>query len=394
MSRSWPQVLGLGVAQTVAWASSTYLPAVLARPLAAELGFDATLVFAAYSCALLLMAALGPAVGSRIDRQGGQGVLCLSSLVLAGGLGVLGMAGGIGGMFVGWAVIGIGMALGLYDAAFATLVREHGVAARKPITGITLLGGFASTVGWPLSAWLVAQWDWRTACFAWAGINLILALPLNFLFIPSAGRLAAKATGQGSAMSEDTRVSPAVERRNFLALVVFGAATAFVTSAMAAHLPGLLLAAGLPVAVAIGAAALVGPAQVAARLGEFVAAHRFRTNPLSTARLATALHPLGGIALIVIGGPAGAAAFAVLHGAGNGMITIAKGTLPLFLFGPVGYGLLQGRLAVVQRLTQAAAPFLFALLMQSGGAFRGIALSVAMSLLGLIALIFIRSRAE
>jgi len=390
VSRSWPQVLALGVAQTVAWASSTYLPAVLARPLAAELGFDATLVFAAYSCALLLMAALGPAVGRRIDRQGGQGVLCLSSLVLAGGLGVLGMAGGSGGMFVGWAVIGIGMALGLYDAAFATLVREHGVAARKQITGITLLGGFASTVGWPLSAWLVAQWDWRTACFAWAGINLFLALPLNFLFIPSARRLAAKATGQGCAMAENTSLSPAVERRNFLALIVFGAATAFVTSAMAAHLPGLLLAAGLPVAVAIGAAALVGPAQVAARLGEFVAAHRFRTNPLSTARLATALHPLGGIALLVMGGPAGAAAFAVLHGAGNGMITIAKGTLPLFLFGPLGYGLLQGRLAVVQRLTQAAAPFLFALLLQSGGAFWGIALSVSMSLLALGALVFIQ----
>lgn len=392
MSARTPQVLALGLAQTVAWASSTYLPALLARPLAAELGFDSALVFAAFSVALLLMAALGPAVGRHIDRRGGQGVLCLSSLILAAGLGLLGMAGSLAGVFAAWALIGVGMALGLYDAAFAALVREHGLAARLPITGITLLGGFASTIGWPLTAWLVAHWDWRTACLAWAGANLLLALPLNYRFMPSALRLAAKAGGASPAGSE--QAPPVANRRNFLALLVFGAATAFVTSAMAAHLPGLLLASGLPLAVAIAAAALVGPAQVAARLAELVAAHKLRTNPLSTARLATALHPLGGLGLLLLGGPPGAVALALLHGAGNGMITIAKGTLPLFLFGPAGYGLLQGRLAVAQRLTQAAAPFLFALLLEAGGAVRGIALSFAVSLLALTALFFIRSAAE
>lgn len=396
MSARTPQVLALGLAQTVAWASSTYLPALLAQPLAAELGFDSTLVFAAFSGALLLMAALGPAVGRHIDRCGGQGVLCLSSLMLAAGLALLGMAGGPFGVFAAWGLIGVGMALGLYDAAFAALVREHGLAARLPITGITLLGGFASTIGWPLTAWLVAHWDWRTACLAWAGANLLLALPLNYRFLPSAGQLAEKVDGAGQGASQPgTGQAPLVaNRRNFLALLVFGAATAFVTSAMAAHLPGLLLASGLPLAVAIGAAALVGPAQVAARLAELLAAHKLRTNPLSTARLATALHPLGGIGLLLLGGPPGAVALALLHGAGNGMITIAKGTLPLFLFGPAGYGLLQGRLAIAQRLTQAAAPFLFALLLEAGGASWGIALSFAVSLLGLTALFFIRAARE
>ena len=166
MSARWPQVLALGIAQTVAWASSTYLAAVLAKPLAAELEINSSLVFAAFSCSLLLMALLGPLVGRYIDRHGGQRVLCLSSLILAAGLVGLGMAGGVVGLFAAWALIGIGMALGLYDAAFAALVREHGVAARAPITGITLLGGFASTIGWPLTAWLVAHWDWRTACLA------------------------------------------------------------------------------------------------------------------------------------------------------------------------------------------------------------------------------------
>jgi MFS family permease len=395
VSARWPQVLALGVAQTVAWASSTYLAAVLAKPLAAELEINSSLVFAAFSCSLLLMAVLGPLVGRYIDRHGGRRVLCLSSLLLAVGLVALGMAASVPGLFVAWALIGIGMALGLYDAAFAALVREHGVAARAPITGITLLGGFASTIGWPLTAWLVAHGDWRSACFFWAAANLLLALPLYFRFVPAARHLVGQVTGTvGGEPSDGRRYGrPKGRRRNFLALVVFGAATAFVTSAMAAHLPGLLLASGLPFAVAIGAAALVGPAQVAARLAEFAAAHKFRTNPLATARLATVLHPLGGIGLLLIGGPAGAAALALLHGAGNGMITIARGTLPLFLFGPHGYGLLQGRLAVAQRMTQAAAPFLFALLLESVGAFWGVAASFSVSLLGVAALFVIREGA-
>nr|MBL8410419.1 MFS transporter [Dechloromonas sp.] len=395
MQPSWPQVLALGVAQTVAWASSTYLPAVLAQPLARELGFSPALVFAAFSGALLLMALCAPGIGRHIDRHGGQRVLCLGSLFLAAGLGLLGIAGGLPGVVAAWALIGVGMACGLYDAAFAALVREHGVVARRPITGITLLGGFASTVGWPLTAWLIAHWDWRMACFAWAALNLLLALPLNFLFVPSAHSLAAKqASGQGTtARGDGIGARMTGGRREFVALLVFGSATAFVTSAMAAHLPALLLAVGLPVATAIGAAALVGPAQVAARLGEFFAAHRFRTDPLNTARLATALHPLGGIVMLAFGGPGGAAAFALLHGGGNGMITIAKGTLPLYLFGAVGYGALQGRLAAAQRLVQAAAPYLFALLLQTGGATLGLALSVTMSMLALGALFFLKTRA-
>ncbi|MDR2186707.1 MAG: MFS transporter [Azonexus sp.] len=388
MAARWPQVVALGVAQTIAWASSTYLPALLARPLAAELGLRPALVFAAYSVALVIMAACGPLIGRHIDRQGGQGILCLSSVTLAGGLILLGLAVGPVSLFVAWAVIGVGMALGLYDAAFTALVREHGLTARTPITGVTLLGGFASTIGWPLTAWLLAHGDWRLTCFAWAGINLFLALPLYYRFLPSSKDLAGAAppvTTEGAAVEHSRG-----DRRNILALIVFGAATAFVTSAMAAHLPGLLAIVGLPLVAAIGAAALVGPAQVAARLGEFLASRRGRLSPLLAARLATTLHPLGGACLLLAAGPAGATAFALLHGAGNGMITIAWGTLPLALFGPRGYGLLQGKLAAPQRLTQAAAPFLFALILESAGARVAIGLSVTISLLALLALLAIR----
>jgi MFS family permease len=157
-------VIALGTAQTLAWASSYYLPAILGAPMAAELGMPASWVFGAFSGALVLSALLGPAVGRAIDRRGGRDVLALSNLVLAGGLVLLAIAHGPAVMVAGWLVLGAGMAMGLYDAAFATLAGLYGRAARGPITGITLIAGFASTVGWPLSAMLDEAVGWRGAC--------------------------------------------------------------------------------------------------------------------------------------------------------------------------------------------------------------------------------------
>lgn len=384
------QVVGLGSAQLVAWASSTYLPAMVAVPMAGELGLSVSWVFAAFSCALGLMAVLGPAVGRVIDRRGGRGVLCLGSLTLAAGLLCLAAASGPRMLFAGWLLLGVGMAGALYDAAFAALVREHGLGARGAITGITLLGGFASTVGWPLSSLLVELWNWRVACLFWALANLALALPLNFRFAAAFRPVSAEPP---AVATQDAPVPVAASRRDFVLLVIFGAATAFVTSAMAAHLPLLLLSAGIGTAVAVAAAALVGPAQVVARIGEFMVDRRWQPSPLRGARLATALHPAGGLLLLgFAGAPAAAFLFAALHGAGNGLITIARGTLPLHLFGSVGYGQRQGRLAIAQRLTQALAPFVFALVVAAGGATAGLALTIALSAVALAALLAIQDR--
>lgn len=388
-SKRVAQVIAVGLGQMVAWASSTYLPAMLATPMASDHGLAPSWVFAAFSCALGIMALLGPAVGRVIDRQGGRRVLCASNLVLAAGLVVLGVSSGTGILFFGWSLLGAGMALGLYDAAFAALVRQHGLEARAPITGITLLGGFASTLGWPLTAFLVAQWDWRIACFAWAGANLLVALPLNYFFIPALPNGVTENSAEAFADSATAATANVTEhRRNFILLAIFGAATAFVTSAMAAHLPPFLAAAGVGTAAAIGAAALVGPALVLARLGEFIAARKYRFDPLWTARGATALHPVAGlIFLAVTGWPGAPMVFAALHGAGNGLITIAKGTLTLSIFGARGYGVLQGKLAVAQRVMQALAPFLFALLMAWGGAKAALSLTIVVSLIALTALL-------
>lgn len=389
------QVIAVGLGQLVAWASSIYLPAVTARPLARDLDVAVTTVFAALSCAIVLGAVAAPAVGRAIDRRGGRQVLCLSNLVLAAGLTALALCGSAATLFLAWGVIGIGMALGLYDSAFSALVRQHGAQARGAIIGVTLLGGFASSVGWPLTDYWVGAHGWRGACLLWAGLHLLLALPLNALFLPALAPSPGAADPAGHERSASPSPASASARRTLLQVAFFGAATSFVMSAMAAHLPALLLAAGVGAAAAMAASSLMGVAQVVARLGE-VAVGRYRPqHPLRMARFATALHPFAGAGLLALGfSPLLAAAFAVLHGAGNGMITIAKGALPLALFGPHGYGARQGWLAVSQRLSQAAAPFVFGIVLERGGAAAAIGLSTTVSLLALGVLMMIRAEGE
>jgi hypothetical protein len=390
------QVLALGFTQTIAWAASTYLIAILAAPIARELGLATSTVFGAFSVALVVMAVTGPAAGRAIDRFGGRGVLAISNLVLALGLVLLGTASGVVTLFAAWCVLGLGMALGLYEAAFAALVRLHGSGARSPITGITLIAGFASTVGWPVTALLAEYYGWRASCFAWAAAHIALALPINLLWIPKARTRTVETDSSHAAQESEV---PAESQRGywraFFLLALFGATTSYVTSAMAAHLPGLLLAVGTSAVAALTASALLGPAQVAARLTEFLAARRFRFHPLLTARIATACHPVAGIVLAMIGGPAFAASFfSMLHGAGNGMITIAKGTLPLAIFGPVGYGQRQGLLSVLGRGMQAIAPFTFGVVLEIYGPRLALGLSVAFSLIALGALMALRPSQE
>ena len=374
-------VLALGTAQTLAWASSYYLPAILADPIARELGISATAVFAAFSAALLLSAALSPAVGRAIDRRGGRGVLCLSNLVFAIGLVLLAAAHGPVLLVLAWLVLGAGMALGLYDSAFATLAGLYGRDARGAITGITLIAGFASTVGWPLSALLNDAVGWRGACLAWAGLHLLVGLPLNRFLVPSA-----PPPPPEDAAAPDASAEPASRRAMALLAFVF-AATWVVSTGMAAHLPRLLEAGGTSASAAIAAAALVGPAQVAARLVEFGLMRRL--HPLASARFATLLHPAGAAALALFGGPA-AVAFTMLHGAGNGMLTIAQGTLPLALFGPAGYGLRAGVLSVPARVAQAGAPLLFGLLLDRIG-LSVLAVSSGLGLASTVALLALRA---
>jgi predicted MFS family arabinose efflux permease len=382
MSGPLPIILALGTTQTLAWASSMYLPAILADPIARDLGVSPNWVFGAFSAALVLSALIGPRVGRQIDLVGGRSVLLMSNLVLAAGLVLLGFATSIPLLITAWLLLGVGMGAGLYDAAFATLGRIYGDAARRSITGITLLAGFASTVGWPLSAWGLETIGWRNTCLAWAAAHILIGLPLNWWMLPAV-------TGAKAAVATAVKPHIPIERTMIVLAFVF-AAVWTVTGAMSAHLPRLMEAAGATSTQAVFAGALMGPAQVAGRI--FEASFLSRYHPVVSTRLACITHPIGAAILALAGGGA-ASVFAVFHGSGNGILTIARGTLPLAIFGPENYGYRLGIIGAPARMAQAAAPLLFGLLIDAMGA-RVLIVSSALSLSAFLALFLLRKTAR
>jgi predicted MFS family arabinose efflux permease len=378
----------LGTAQTLSWASSYYLVAMLATPISLDLGIEAPTVFLGFSIALLVSAATGPWAGRAIDRSGGRTVLMVTNLQFALALAMLALASDAATMFAAWALMGVAIGAGLYEAAFATLVRLYGRESRNAITGITLIAGFASTVGWPLTAWMEAQWGWRGACWGWVVLHLAVGVPLN-AWLPRSGSAAPDrpiGAAAASASAESPSVRPSRATGALLALVF--ATGWFVSTSMAAHLPRVVQAAGAGLATAVLVGALVGPSQVAGRLLEFGFLRRL--HPLLAARAATLTHPAA-VAVLLIGGPALAPAFGILHGLGNGIMTIAMATLPLALFGPEGYGARQGWLMVPARVLQAFAPFLFGLALDRWGA-GALAFSAAASGIGFVALLALSAR--
>lgn len=376
--RQLPIILALGTTQTLAWASSYYLPAILADPIGRDLGVSSNWIFAAFSASLVIAAVIGPRVGRQIDLVGGRQVLSISNLTLAAGLALLGCAPSIPMLVMAWLLLGAGMGLGLYDAAFGALGRIYGDKARRPITGITLLAGFASTVGWPLTAWGLDTIGWRDTCLAWAAAHILIGLPLNFFMLPAV---------RDAKTAVAAAVKPRIPIDRTMILLAFAFAAAWsVTGAMAAHLPRILEAAGATTLQAVAAGALIGPAQVLARIVEASLLSRY--HPLVSTRLACLAHPLGAAILALAGGGA-AGVFAIFHGAGNGILTIARGTLPLAMFGPQNYGYRLGLIGAPARMAQAAAPLAFGLLIDSMGS-RVLIVSSALSLAALAALALLR----
>ena len=337
----------LGINQTLSWGMTFYLPAIVAGPVAATLGQSGFAILGAFSWALLVAGACAPRVGKWIDRHGGRGALLASIVVIAAGQMVLAFTPNLAVWYLGWTIIGIGMAMGLYDAAFATIAGLLGKEAGPGITGITLVAGFASSVFWTLGATLIGALGWRGLLLAYAGLMLLVNLPMVWALVPPAPPRPLPDTA-----STDMPRNPARLR----ALVLLGAFFAlrwFITSAIAVQILPLLQGIHLTEAEAVGVAALIGPGQVAGRILEYAIGPR--VGLLIKARIGALLFPLGA-ALLLLGGPFAAAGFALLYGMSNGIMTINRGTLPLALFGPAGYARILGWLAVPVLLAQALAP--------------------------------------
>lgn len=340
----------LGINQTLSWGMTFYLPAVIGAPVAHDLGQSGFAVIGAFSWSLLLSGFCAPRVGRWIDKHGGKGALTASILVLAAGQLILAAAPNLAIWYLGWTVLGVGMAMGLYDAAFATVGTLLGREAGPTITGITLFAGFASTVFWSLGSALIDYTGWRGLLALYAALMLAVNLPMVLALAP---RLDMNLKETKPPIAGRAPVG----RWMVFCLAGFFTVRWFITSAIAVHVLGLLQGIGLTAAEAIVAASMIGPGQVMGRILEATIGGRM--GLLLRARIGALFFPLGA-ALLPFGGPVAAGGFVLLYGMSNGILTINRGTLPLALFGPNGYATVLGWLAVPVQLAQAAAPALAA----------------------------------
>ncbi len=372
-------ITALGFAQILGWGTSFYFPAVFSGAIVQETGWSLGWVVGGTSIGLLVAGLISPQVGRVISRHGGRPVLLVSSLGFAVGLAGIGLAPVLPVYLAAWAVLGVGMGTGLYDAAFATLGRMYGAGARGPITNLTLFGGFASTVCWPLSAFMIDHVGWRTACLVYAGLHLLVSLPLQMAVVRAAPT-DAPAPDQGTAASAGDETPIANEALVFVLVAMMLALAAGVGSIVVVHLLIFLQERGTDYTTAVGLGTLFGPAQVGARFVERLFGNRY--HPIWTMIGSCALMAIG-LMLLLVRFPV-LALVIVLYGAGFGVSWVGRGTLPLALFGPRRFPLLMGKLAFPTLITLALAPSLGALLIEDLGANTTIGVLTVVALINLV----------
>jgi hypothetical protein len=382
----WRAVLVLGITQIIAWGVLFYPPVLMMPLIAAERGWSLSFAMAGFSLALLVAGFVAPTIGGWIDRVGGHIVMAGGSLTGALGLVLLVHASHPVAYLGVWIIIGVAIAANLYDPAFASLGRIFGAAARRPITILTLAGGFASTVSWPATQLSLTFTDWHGTYLLFAAILACVAAPLHAFALPRT-RAGPMPSGSNASIAVPAIV-PASGMIFFLVAAGF-ATYAFVPSGLAAHLLAMFGRAGIDPATAVIIGALFGPSQVAARICELFFAGN--VHPLNLARFAVVLI-LSGFALLGIFGFAlpVAIAFAVMFGAANGLMTIARGAVPLSLFGATGYGRVLGRIAKPFQIMQAFAPLALAFVVERAGDPMALAVTAAFGLASLICLLLIR----
>jgi predicted MFS family arabinose efflux permease len=374
----WGTVSLLGVAQIISWGSLYYTLTVLAAPIRQELGFNDLMIFGAFTLGQLLSGVAAPWVGRRIDTAGGRNMMTLGSFTAAIALVVVAAAREPILFTLGWMLAGLAMAACLYDPAFASLYQIAPDRYRRSVTGLTLFGGFASTVFWPLSHALAEAWGWRVTLLLFAGLHLLICVPIHRLALPAVNE------GQVSTKAASPAVSSSAADPRFAWLAATFAAATFVFSALSAYMIPALGTRGFSVEQAVWIGALIGPMQVLARIVEWFFAGRISAIGVGYAACVLAL--LGMMLLNFIPGAIGfGVLFAMCYGASNGILTIARGTVPAELFGSQQQGALLGALARPSFFAKALAPAAFAAGLSAGFSLRsGLALLAIVSAGGFV----------
>ncbi|HWC93716.1 MAG TPA: MFS transporter [Pseudolabrys sp.] len=382
----WRAVPVLGVTQIISWGSIFYTPVLIVPLIAAERGWSIAFAMGGFSVGLLTAGLVSPLVGRSIDRYGGHVVMTVGSLIGGLGLFLIVQAAQPLAYIAVWMVLGVAMAANLYDSAFASLGRIFGGNARRPITALTLAGGFASTVSWPATHYLIERVGWQGTYLIYAALLVAVSAPLHALALP---RHRHEADGAAAPTTQPpARVLPAHGLMFVLVASAF-AAYAFVPSGLSAHLLAIFGRAGIDAGTVVWIGALFGPAQVGARLIEFSFGRDL--HPLWVARfaLASLLAAFAMLALLGISA-ATAAAFALMFGGANGLVTITRGAVPLALFGASGYGRLIGRLAGPFLLMQSAAPLVMAFVVERTSDPAALALAAGFAAVALVCFILIK----
>jgi hypothetical protein len=356
-------ITALGVAQILAWGTSFYFPAVFASAIVDDTVWSLGLVVSGTSIGLLVAGLISPQVGKLIGRYGARPIVLASPLFYAAGLSGVGLAPNLTVYLGSWVVIGIGMGTGLYDAVFAALGWLYGKEARQPITNLTLFGGFASTLCWPLSAFMIEHAGWRAACLIYAGLHLLLSLPLQWAVLPRTPLRGA----EKSVVPNASRAVPdkTIDREGliFVLVALILSFAAGIGSIVIVNFMIFLEARGVDYAVAVGLGTLFGPAQVGARVIERLFGTRY--HPIWTMIASCSLMAAG--LLLLSGHFPVLSVFILVYAMGYGISWIGRGTLPLALFGPVRFPRLMGRIAFPSLIVQALAPSAGAWLIETSG---------------------------
>lgn len=371
-------IVCLGLTQLVGWGVTFYLIGALGPAMTADLGWSSATVYGGFSAAIVTMALVSPLAGMAVDRWGGHRVMPLGAMTAAVGCALLAAAHAVPVYFLAWTLLGIGMRLCLYDAAFASLARAAGPTARRPMSQITLFGGLASTVMWPVGHALSGWLGWRGAVLVYAALALA-TVPL-YLALPRQRYAAPGATAARHATGLTRTANERRQAGTLYAVIVM--LTNFLAAGNAAHLISLLAGLGLATTAAVSVAALWGIGQFAARVADVALGSRL--HPLTLTLAVSTLLPLCFLlALLSHGNLYATAAYALLYGACNGLMTITRGTLPLALFDFRSYGTLVGALLIPSFLLTATAPVAYAFVLEhySARAAMGISVGLAAAIL-------------